>query len=330
MDEVQVFPSEEFGNIRTALIEGKEYFCGNDVAIALCYQVPKNAISRHCKGALFWCPQGETQKMKYIPIGDVYRLIVKASSQSNSEEIKEKAGRFERFVFDEVLPQIHKTGGYGTPQTLQQQIQTIAKGTDELYQRVDNVESRIKDLESAMTIDHGQQYFLGKTVNKTVMSVLGGRESDAYKQIGRKVFAECNGDLKAYFKVNARANVPRKRYEEAVTYAEKWKPCANTQMMIEQCNAQRPIEPEGARQNELQDVFGLRKKDRVCKLQWQVRNLRKTRQVQESNYRPHTAAIRWRNERFQESSNSLPLLQWNEKLSYHGRLPDETSWDSGT
>lgn len=49
MNEVQIFPSKEFGDIRTAIIKGKEYFCGNDVASALCYQVPKNAISRHCK-----------------------------------------------------------------------------------------------------------------------------------------------------------------------------------------------------------------------------------------------------------------------------------------
>lgn len=128
------------------------------------------------------------------------------------------------------------------PITLQQQIQTIARGTDELYQRVDKVETRILDLENTMTLDHGQQYFLGKTVNKTVISALGGKDSDAYRQIGRKVFAECNGDLKAYFKVNARGNVPRKRYEEAVTYAEKWKPCTNTQMLIEQYNAQGTLD----------------------------------------------------------------------------------------
>lgn len=108
--------------------------------------------------------------------------------------------------------------------------------------KVGTLESRIGLLEDTMTLDHGQQYFLGKTVNKTVISALGGKDSDAYRQIGRKVFAECNGDLKAYFKVNARGNVPRKRYEEAVTYAEKWNPCTNTQMLIEQYNAQGTLD----------------------------------------------------------------------------------------
>lgn len=131
------------------------------------------------------------------------------------------------------------------PLTLQQQIQTIAKGTDELYQRVDVVEERIKGLEDTMNIDHGQQRKLANAVNRTVITVLGGKESNAYKAIGRKVFCECNGNLKDYFNVNSRDDVPRKRYEEALKYAEKWKPCMNTQMLIEQYNAQQSLHLEG-------------------------------------------------------------------------------------
>lgn len=129
-----------------------------------------------------------------------------------------------------------------SPLTIQQQIQTIAQGTTELYQRVESVESRVVLLEDTMNLDHGQQRQLEKAVNRTVMEVLGGKESNAYKQIGRKVFAECNGNLKDYFHVNARGDVPRKRYEEALTYAEKWRPCTNTQMLIDQYNAQQRLD----------------------------------------------------------------------------------------
>lgn len=129
-----------------------------------------------------------------------------------------------------------------SPLTIQQQIQTIAQGTTELYQRVESVESRVVLLEDTMNLDHSQQRRLEKVVNKTVMEVLGGKESNAYKEIGRKVFAECNGNLKDYFHVNARGDVPRKRYEEALSYAEKWRPCTNTQMLIEQYNAQQRLD----------------------------------------------------------------------------------------
>lgn len=131
------------------------------------------------------------------------------------------------------------------PLTLKEQVQTIAASTVELYEKVENVEGRIKYLENTMNLDHGQQRKLEKAVNKTVLDVLGGKESNAYKQIGRKVFAECNGNLKDYFKVNARGDVPRKRYEEALQYAENWKPCTNTMMMIEQYNAQQSFNFKG-------------------------------------------------------------------------------------
>lgn len=131
------------------------------------------------------------------------------------------------------------------PLTLQQQIQTIAQGTTELYQRVEVVETRIKDLEQTMTLDYGQQAVLGRTVNKTVIDHLGGKDAPAYKTIGRRVFAECNSDLKHYFHVNARANVPKKRYEEAIIYAESWKPCTNTILLIEEYNAQQSLNLEG-------------------------------------------------------------------------------------
>lgn len=103
---------------------------------------------------------------------------------------------------------------------------------------IDNHEDRITNLENNMTIDYGQQRVLEDTVNKTVIDVLGGKGSNAYKGIGKKVFAECNRDLKHYFNVNARNNVPKKRFDEAVEYAKNWKPCTNTMMLICNHNAQ--------------------------------------------------------------------------------------------
>ena len=106
---------------------------------------------------------------------------------------------------------------------------------------IDGHEERIKALEETMTIDYGQQRVLEETVNKTVITALGGKDSNAYKQIGRKVFAECNHDLKHYFNVNARNNVPKRRFDEAVEYAKNWKTCTNTQMLINDYNAQMTL-----------------------------------------------------------------------------------------
>lgn len=106
MKELQIFKSEEFGELRMIEIESKPYFVANDVAKALGYKRPADAITTHCKGSVKhrYLTGGGEQEVKVIPEGDVYRLIVKSQLP--------EAERFEKWVFDEVIPTIRKTGGY--------------------------------------------------------------------------------------------------------------------------------------------------------------------------------------------------------------------------
>ena len=106
MNQMEIFKNPEFGSIRTFEQDGKVLFCGKDVAQALGYRRPADAIAAHCKGVcvLPTPSNGGIQQMKFIPEGDVYRLIVHSKLPS--------AERFERWVFDEVLPAIHRHGGY--------------------------------------------------------------------------------------------------------------------------------------------------------------------------------------------------------------------------
>lgn len=105
MQEVKIFNNDEFGQIRTVEIDGKPYFVGKDVANALGYSNPRDAISRHCKGVVKHDSFKEGgQLIALISEGDMYRLITHSKMES--------AERFETWVFDEVLPDIRKTGSY--------------------------------------------------------------------------------------------------------------------------------------------------------------------------------------------------------------------------
>lgn len=203
MNSLQIFSSEEFGEIRTIEIDGKPYFVGTDVAKALGYSNPRKAILDHCKGVTKrdTPTSSGVQSMSYINEGDLYRLIMKSKLPS--------AEKFESWVMDEVLPAIRKTGSYQKPMTVAEQIQLLAQGNQDH-------EERIEKLENTMTIDYGQQKYLGDLVSRVVIEVLGGKKSNAYDEIGKKVFAECNRDVKTYFDVNARNNIPKLRYQEAV------------------------------------------------------------------------------------------------------------------
>ena len=104
--KITEFHNSEFGSIRMIEDGGRLLFSGMDVAFALGYAKPRNAINVHCKGALKRgvLTSGGVQPMIFIPEGDVYRLITKSRLKS--------AQNFEKWVFDEVLPAIRKTGGY--------------------------------------------------------------------------------------------------------------------------------------------------------------------------------------------------------------------------
>lgn len=229
MNELQIFNSEEFGDIRTAEIDGKPYFVGTDVAKALGYNNPRDAVSRHCKGVVKRDTPTSSgiQSMSYINEGDLYRLIMKSKLPS--------AEKFESWVMDEVLPTIRKTGSYQKPLTTVEQIQVIATGF------LDH-EERLNRLKNTMTIDYAQQESIRDLVSSVVIAHLGGKESNAYKEIGKKAFAECNRDIKTYFAVNARNNIPKLRFEEAMEYVKNWHSCTNTVMCIRDCNAQMCIE----------------------------------------------------------------------------------------
>ena len=114
MNDLQIFRSEDFGDIRTAEENGKILFCGNDVAKALGYALPRKAIIDHCKGVLKrnTPTNGGMQEMAFINEGDVYRLITHSKLPA--------AEKFERWVFDEVLPTIRRHGAYMTDKALEE------------------------------------------------------------------------------------------------------------------------------------------------------------------------------------------------------------------
>lgn len=229
MGQLKIFENEEFGQVRTINIDGEPWFVGKDVALALNYVNPLKAIRDHVdeedKGVNEMDTPGGIQPVTIINESGLYALILGSKLES--------AKRFKRWVTSEVLPAIRKTGIYDTSK-LSKEMRAILS-CDE---RIVIIDDRVTNLENCMTIDYGQQVVLGDEVNKAVLDALGGKYSNAYNEIGKKVFAECNRDLKHYFHVNARNNVPKKRYYEAVEYIQKWKPCTNTQIQIRDCNAQ--------------------------------------------------------------------------------------------
>lgn len=229
MNDLQIFSNEEFGSIRTVTIDNEPWVVGKDVAEILGYKDTSDAMRRHVddedKLTRRFTDSGQNREMYIINESGLYSLIL-SSKMPN-------ARKFKRWVTSEVLPTLRKTGHYEM-ENYSPEMQAILMH-DKKFVKMDE---RVTTLENTMTLDYAQQQALGEAVNYVVIDALGGKESDAYKEIGKKVFSECNRDLKRYFRVNARNNVPKKRFEEAVEYVQCWRPCANTQIAIKEHNSQ--------------------------------------------------------------------------------------------
>ena len=149
MNNLQIFQNEQV-QVRTIEIEGKPYFCASDVANALGYSNPRKAVGDHCKGVTKCdtLTSGGMQSLSYIPEGDIYRLIARSQLP--------EAEKFEKWVFDEVIPEIRKTGGYHLPQTYQEALRALA---DKVEQNEKLAAENAKLLPKAEFFDAVKQFF---------------------------------------------------------------------------------------------------------------------------------------------------------------------------
>lgn len=200
MNDLKIFNSPEFGQIRTVEIEGKIYFVASDMARALGYAKPANAVAMHCRYTLKQgigvqtgikadgTPAFQTIEMLIIPEGDMYRLIAHSKLPS--------AERFESWVFDEVLPSIRQNGYYENPN-----MSTEMKAILMIDEKQVKMEKRIERLEFDIPLYGSEADELSGHVKRKGTSILGGKKSNAYRDsvLRSKVYRDIYEQLKREF-----------------------------------------------------------------------------------------------------------------------------------
>lgn len=134
------------------------------------------------------------------------------------------------------------------PLTLQQQIQTIAKGTDELYQRVDTLTERMDKIEYESPVDLLQADDITSAVKKKGLSVLGGKSSNAYdnRSVRQRVYNDIYAVLKHNFEnLRTYKAIKRKDVDKALQVIAEYKPPLFLAEQIENVNAQQSLDLEG-------------------------------------------------------------------------------------
>lgn len=210
MNELQIFSNQEFGTIRTTEINGEPFFVGKDVAEALGYEKPRNAIAQHVDpdDALkqgLTDSLGREQEAIFISESGVYALVF--SSQLP------KAKEFKHWVTSEVLPTIRKHGAYATPATIESIIADPDNGIKLLTALKEEQEKR-KALQTQIA-EQKPKVIFAEAVSASKTSILIGDLAKILKQnridIGqRRLFAwlRDNGYL---IKGSSSKNMPTQR-----------------------------------------------------------------------------------------------------------------------
>lgn len=216
MSNIQIF-NYQSNEVRTVEMGGEPWFVLKDVCNILGISKYRDTAARldaDERGSVEVDTLGGTQQVIAVNESGLYHVILRSD--------KPEAAPFRKWVTSEVLPTLRKTGSYMMPK-MTKEMQAIFL----LDNRTAQLDQRVTALENAVN-------------HRVIVDVLGGKNSPAYEDVhvrGR-VFCECNKDLQNWFRVNARNNIPRKRFDEAIEYVNRWKPSTNTAMMIQNVNGQ--------------------------------------------------------------------------------------------
>ena len=237
MSSLQIFSNSEFGEIRTITKDNETYFVGKDVAKALGFTNPRDAIATHVfdedKGVDTIDTLGGKQSMTVINESGVYALVFGSRLES--------AKRFKHWVTSEVLPSIRKTGSYSMPKTTSGQIQLLAQGYTELEQKVNDIKDDVSELKDnvplySCDIDEIQQH-----VKRKVVNILGGKQSGAYRDnsIRNKIFSDIWTQLKReYGCVSTYKSIKRKYVDDVHKFIDEYMLPMALAEQVKETNAQ--------------------------------------------------------------------------------------------
>lgn len=220
MNELQIFNSEEFGDIRTVQLNNETYFVGKDVATALGYADTFGALKKHIMDEDKLVCQidsaGQKRDVTVINESGLYALIFGSKLES--------AKRFKHWVTSEVLPAIRKTGSYRKPMTTDQKIQLLAQGNVELTEKIDKVDKDLQEFKADMPLLALECQRITRAKNQKVVPLMGGKDAPAYKNksLMHKVYSDVDAQLRREFGVNTYKAIKRSQCDLAVEIIKKY------------------------------------------------------------------------------------------------------------
>ena len=182
MNNLQIFDSPDFGQIRTIQQNGEPWFVGKDVAEILGYKDTSDAMKKHVdiedKLTRRFADSGQNREMYIINESGLYSLILSSKMP--------KAKEFKRWVTSEVIPAIRKTGGYIAGSENMTDAEIMAKAVLVAQNTIQQRDQRIKELESDVAAAKPKVLF-ADAVSASDSTILIGDLAKILKQNGHPI-----------------------------------------------------------------------------------------------------------------------------------------------
>lgn len=253
MNELRIFNSEEFGKIRTALIDSQPWFIAKDVSDNLGYAQTANMLKlididdkKQIGSSEMDELNMQTSHMSIINESGLYAAIFGSKLPS--------AKKFKKWVTSEVLPTLRQTGTYTQTKLPQNPMElldlyykVLKQNQHEIAEVKDNVSEVKEELDQFkqdLPILGIEEDKITGAVRKQGVRILGGEESNAYKNksIRGKLYGDIYRELKRQFGISTYKAIKRSQCDVAVQIIEAYQPPICLAEQITDCNAQMNME----------------------------------------------------------------------------------------
>lgn len=235
MNDLQIFNNEEFGEVRTVVVNDEPMFCLIDICKALEIKNATDVAKRLDEDELTRLNLGSRAgETNFITESGLYAVILRSD--------KPNAKKFRKWVTSEVLPTIRKTGSYNKPMSTAEKIKLLAQGNEELNERVEKVEDKLDSLENDMPLYGCEIEELKNHISRRAINILDGKNSEAYKDasIRGTVYKDIYRQLKReYGYASSYKSLKRKYLADAHEFVDCYAAPTYLQEQITDANAQQ-------------------------------------------------------------------------------------------
>ena len=234
MEQLQIFNSEKFGDIRTIMVEDEPWFVAVDICKALELSNVSRAMQRldSDERANFKLGVHDSDGTNCVNEYGLYNLVL----ASRKKEAKE----FKRWITHDVIPSIRRTGGYEMPKTTAGQIKLLAQGYSDLEQKLEGIDKDLQEFKQDMPLLAVECEKITRAVKAKGTEILGGRNSNAYrdKSLRTTVYRDIHNEIRRQFGVDTYKAIKRSQCDKAIEIINNYVPPMVLAEQIADTNAQ--------------------------------------------------------------------------------------------